>query len=466
METFARVVSSCMVFPLLAAFACNFADEPEPSVSADQTAQMFAELMAEVEALRGLEFTREVPFDRLDAAGVDRYLTTVLERTGGAERLEFQGDVAKLLGWLAPERNLEVVVRELLVDQIAGLYDPPTERFYLAEGLHPAIVRLTMAHELVHALDDQHFDLGAAMDARLNNSDALWAYQAVAEGSATLVHNRWTMQNLATLSAEDMRTVQEQTTKGLSDAPEFLWKPLLGAYLAGAAFLVRTDDVLRAQLAQPRPGDVDRALVDPPRSSEQILHPHKYWNADQRDDPIAVDLDLGGLSAGWTSMGEDTLGEIGLAFATQRAAANAAFNPLALARLRFTHPAAAGWGGDRHVLLAREGARVLVNYLVFDSEADAGECKEALFGLGEWRAEALAAWARSAQTATLATPDETQAAAFGEWVDTVDSKHLRWVLFVGCGQAAAREAASGVGARVNATADPERVLEGAGESSR
>jgi hypothetical protein len=96
------------------------------------------------------------------------------------------------------------------------------------------------------------------------------------------------------------------------------------------------------------------ATKDPPQSSEQILHPDKYWDPKRRDNPVLVnDKNVEKLLAreGFTVLHKDTVGELLCALLTS--AANRELN-LVLAGLPsyWTNEAAAGWGGDRYYLLA------------------------------------------------------------------------------------------------------------------
>jgi hypothetical protein len=73
-------------------------------------------------------------------------------------------------------------------------------------------------------------------------------------------------------------------TAGIEDAPPFIWKPLVTVYTRGMTFLQRSEKPSANEVA---PGDYERAFSSPPRSTEQILHPDKYWNDEKRDDPRA-----------------------------------------------------------------------------------------------------------------------------------------------------------------------------------
>ena len=48
---------------------------------------------------------------------------------------------------------------ELLTEQVVGYYDPATKVLYVVDGAEPAMVNVTVTHELVHALQDQYLNL-------------------------------------------------------------------------------------------------------------------------------------------------------------------------------------------------------------------------------------------------------------------------------------------------------------------
>ena len=90
---------------------------------------------------------------------------------------------------------------------------------------------------------------------------------------------------------------------------------------------------------------VNQALQTPPVSTEQILHPDKYFAGEQ---PIAVTLDdqSATLGAGWSRVYEQTMGELNiqvLASGGQEPAVNIPGFPTTSPR----EEVAAGWGGDR-----------------------------------------------------------------------------------------------------------------------
>jgi hypothetical protein len=236
-----------------------------------------------------------------------------------------------------------------------------------------------MAHELTHALDDQHYDIDGTLKKLGEDTDATLAFQAVVEGSGTNLMNQWFKGHLSEVSAEDLQRAQETTGNSLEDAPPYLWLPLLAVYLRGEGFLVHTGGLnLLMKAADVK--DVDRAFQSPPRSSEQILHPDKYWKDSKRDDPLHVTIDTSRLPSGWKVAGQDTLGELylGLLTTPQADRKGLSANPLAVMSVKYTNKASEGWGGDRLVLLSNGDDRFLELVTAWDTQKDADEFADAL----------------------------------------------------------------------------------------
>ena len=87
-------------------------------------------------------------------------------------------------GLLPKDYPLQQTLLKILTEQIAGLYDPEGHEFFIADWIDPADQRMVMAHELTHALQDQHFHIEQWTDAAKPNDDDELARDAVIEGSA------------------------------------------------------------------------------------------------------------------------------------------------------------------------------------------------------------------------------------------------------------------------------------------
>jgi hypothetical protein len=192
--------------------------------------------------------------------------------------------------------------------------------------------------------------------------------------------NAWTMRHMSEFSADDL-AASAQGMEALEDALPFFWKPLLGVYMRGAAFLNRTTSVMKGQMSMPALADFQTAFDAPPRSSEQVLHPEKYWDEDERDEPVAITLDRSNLE-GWEVLHEDTFGEFMWGLVLEPVEDRTGIQgQLAVLATKYTYRASEGWGGDRFALLGRGEAKVLVCETVWDSAKDAQEFAQAVEGL-------------------------------------------------------------------------------------
>ena len=319
-----------------------------------------AEVEANVVALRGLEplaaitpvvLSRDQLRDRLAA-------DMAAEMAPDASR----ADVLELSAFDFLERDYDLYAAQLELqgDGILGYYDPETAEFVVVnEGaLLDAPAQWTHAHEFVHALQDQHYDLDALTDDTVD-SEAQAAVRALAEGEADLVQFLYLTEGGFFSEEETRAVVAEMTQSGSSDLdayPPVLVSSLIFPYTSGAQFV---DSLYRAGGFEA----IDAAWLDPPRSTEQILHPERYLAGDV---PQIVTLPplTDTLGVGWEQIEDDILGEFFLReYLDQQLAAAVA------------ERAAEGWGGDRYSVYWNEatGGLVMALRLVWDTAEDATE---------------------------------------------------------------------------------------------
>ena len=344
---------------------------------ADWTEKLLArtdDVTKEVAKLRGLAPKRRIQRDLVDAAELKRRLVERTRRTRNAAQLAAEGRALARWGLVPRDADYAALVVDMLAEQIAGYYDPTDRTLYLARrpGTAPDVwAEMVLAHEIDHALQDQHFDLVKFTDVAATEGDALLARRALVEGDGVaLMIEVFVAREGAPAPWGDPQvsaTVQRALAVAsgesrLARAPLALREQLLFPYHAGLEMV--------AALRRRRPWRaVDAAFARPPRSTEQVLHPDAYA-ADEL--PIAIGVAVPPALAGWDLAHHTVWGEAGVAvFLRQHgvAAGTAA-------------TAAAGWGGDRVALFARRGARgrddVGVWRSVWDTDADAIEAEEAI----------------------------------------------------------------------------------------
>lgn len=336
-----------------------------------------AAIQVEVGELRNTEFADPVRVEVADKAGLIKYAVKRMDEMQVEGAMESSEWMAKLLGLLPHDADLEALTMALLEDQVGGFYDPGTKSFYLMKGFSGDLARAILAHELTHALDDRLYDLDGALRERIGHSDSTAAYMSVVEGSGTELMNRWVMRNMAKLNAEDMREFSKMGTESLQDTPTVIWKPMLASYMTGQGFLSIGRRQLRREEKIRDPNAVlERAFNAPPLSMEQVLHPEKYWVPEDRDDPVEVVRETSALPEGWSVKMEDVFGELQLALVTELADGGMKIdfsNPMSMMSIKYTNSAATGWGGDSVALLSKGEGHLLHVVTVWDNEEEADE---------------------------------------------------------------------------------------------
>src|SRR5271156_23971 len=184
------------------------------------------------------------------------------ERYAGARSAEAFGLIPK--GF-----DLDNFMVDLLTEQIAGLYDPKAREFYIADWIPLDDQRMVMAHELTHALQDQHFQIELWVKAARPNDDAELAREAVLEGSAMAAMIDYLLLDKG-LSIKDVPDIYPTVMIGdlgdspsMKKAPPFLRDSLIFPYLAGLSF--------SAAILKPNGwSSMAKIFSSPPVSTQQI----------------------------------------------------------------------------------------------------------------------------------------------------------------------------------------------------
>ena len=373
-----RPLHAALFAPVFALGGILPAQDPDGGVTWSQAEleSISLDVQADVEKIRGARFDGPVPVSLANREQFVAYATERMERTETPEKVAADQTIARMLGLIPVDMDLLEATFAFLEAQVGGYYDPTTDSFCLMNTCPKDVARIILAHELGHALDDQLFDIDGGMEARSENSDALLAYHSVVEGSGTAVMTHWSMANMASLDVDSFQEMQSDANQAMAEAPMALWMPVLSSYMNGAAFLAKSDSVLGGQISPAGTDAIEAAFANPPRSTEQVLHPEKYWDPAQIDEPVSVSIGTDGLPSGWQPLREDTFGELGLALLSKSEEERTGTdfdNPMSVVTLEYTNASAAGWGGDRYVLVGNDDARFLRVVTTWDTERDAAE---------------------------------------------------------------------------------------------
>jgi hypothetical protein len=365
------------------------------ALPADMTAQM-KQLMEAVEKYRGLTFKQPVLCGKVNKEVLRQKILDEFKDELPQDKMDQWETSLKAFGLIPETMNLGKFLPDLLTSQIAGFYDPKEKYLTLisddtgsldVKGIEKVLgakmaerMKWTlMVHELTHGIQDQYFDLQKIGD-RNEFSDSGTARIALVEGDATLtMYDYFLEKQLEQLPGfseimskmfDDPKQLTSMVpdmpgSKELEAAPEWFKDNLLFSYLQGFTFCADVKQHGGQKL-------LDFAFSkDLPMSSEQILHPDKWYN--HRDNPITIQWpDLSKELSGYQKISNGDVGEQGIKvfLRSQLKASNAA-------------EAAAGWGGDSFVVYKNGENRLLLWITDWDSNQDASEFQHALANLGK-----------------------------------------------------------------------------------
>ncbi len=315
----------------------------------------------EVEELRKLDFLDEVEVRFLTRSELEDKLIEDLNEDYAPGEWERDEGLLELLGFLEKGQDFYTIMLELLTEQISGFYAPDEKYLALIAGEERVSPygRMVLAHELTHALQDQHFHLDRPPyhDPDSSNGDADLAAASLVEGDATILMYEYTSKFM---TMGEMRELQREyegfDTDKIDKAPRYIRNSLLFPYEQGEALVQRIKR--RSGLA-----GIDEAFARPPASTEQVMHPEKYFSGEE---PLVVECPdvAGSLGEGWKLDDADVMGEFDVKelLMNEVAQADAA-------------RAAEGWGGCQYRYYTRSGGegRLLVVDLRWDDPQEAEE---------------------------------------------------------------------------------------------
>jgi hypothetical protein len=350
-------------------------------------------IQVDVAEIRGLQFKHPVPIKVVSREEWREYILGEMRRVPEVQHF---WPVMRMLGIykgpdLGPREN---VVADMLGSPGAA-YDARVGAFLLGtefEGDHRKVV---FAHELQHGMQDQHFDMQRYMLDFIQSPDAssdeVLARASVIEGEAAFVDAQFQAKHAPTtlttrdrmaaaigdeglwdpahwekkLESPELDEQARARLRGMIDAstriPPFMIELTLCRYIDGMAFV--------RELQERGWSEVAKLYGEyPPVSTEQILHPEKWF---AREEPARIGwppFDADPLFADWQLLLQDNLGERHW-HVVFRAQGLSSLGPAA----------AAGWNGDRYAVFRNKNsdAMLMLMYTSWDTPEDANEFADA-----------------------------------------------------------------------------------------
>lgn len=244
-------------------------------------------------SITGLRFTRQVPYGIINKDQLRHYIEGRIHKSIKPADLRAEEITLKMLGLIPQDFDLRQTTIDLLTEQAAAFYDYNKKKLFILEGTSGgAEERVALAHELAHALADQHFRLAKYIREGSRSDDGATARLAVMEGQATWLMAAYISRESGgpTGVPDSMLDVMTSNIQGsaaqypvFSKAPPYIRESLVFPYSDGMLFQNAVFQKLgRESFSEP--------FVHPPDSTQQILHPRLYLthHAPNIPDPPAV----------------------------------------------------------------------------------------------------------------------------------------------------------------------------------
>jgi hypothetical protein len=291
-------------------------------------------------SVRGLSFHHPVNRDETPRENLGKVLIDDWEKDITPAEFHLDEATWKALGLIPADYDLKAAYIQLLTEEVAAFYDPKTKKMHLIRepeenqaqppmkprglldlimnrdrGFNKDEAQSVIAHELTHALDDQHFGLESMMNVVRNDDDAMLALSALMEGEATMTmmavgQQDWEGNQITkTPSAGVQRLVRwigpflpiaggETARK----SPPVMYETLIFPYFQGLVFCTYLTN-------QGGWKSLNDAYTNPPISTEQILHPEKY-RGPFADNPMKIDFMKINPPQGFKYIGTSVIGEL------------------------------------------------------------------------------------------------------------------------------------------------------------
>src|ERR1700682_4422275 len=192
-----------------------------------------AEVLKETSEIRQLPILRPVQSSTQSRAEIERMLIKNLDEETSPAQIHATEVTLKKLGLVPADFQYRALMLRLLTEQVAGYYDPKVQQFHLADWIDLDGQKPVMAHELTHALQDQHFNLRRFEHWPRGDSDAELAAHALIEGDATLAMTLYMAKNPLVALAFSLSLTTGGATEQFNQVHGAMRESLIFPYLQG-----------------------------------------------------------------------------------------------------------------------------------------------------------------------------------------------------------------------------------------
>ncbi len=293
-----------------------------------------------VSSIGELDFKKDVEIKYLDRRSLESYLEEIYANDYSPESAATDALFLNLMGFTRDITDLHRLRRQLILENAGGFYNEKNAELVVLKEFRdiPSFHGPILAHELRHALQDQHFSLRRLLGDYSDFDDRRLAVLAALEGDATLLMLRFMGLDPGSFSSSlSPQSLLGLTSAGFSPslhtAPAILRHQLVMPYGIGLRFV-------SAIARKGKWSAINRMLAAPPDNTAQLIDPAKYLKK-WRPAPVTVEY----IPSGLVELNRGVVGEYNL---------NVLLDP--------ENPqmeAARGWNGDRYALFSDGAGHLL-----------------------------------------------------------------------------------------------------------
>jgi hypothetical protein len=263
----------------------------------------------ELTEISGMELRHPVPCDFITKAKINEFLKKRVGEVAKPDEIRAEELTLKKFGLVPADFDLAKNTVDLLTEQAAAFYDYDKKKLFITESTPSETQEPVLAHELSHAIADQNFNLAKFIRQGRKSDDGATARLAVMEGQATWMMSEYLARRMgqSLANSPELVTMMSGLSEGAGgEYPVFDKAPL---YERLSLVFPYTKGMLFQNAVLQHAGKAGFAQVfrKPPVSTQQILHPEKYFGDLKPADP---DLPEVKLPRGYKPLVGGSLGEL------------------------------------------------------------------------------------------------------------------------------------------------------------
>lgn len=258
-----------------------------PQSASDPAFAQIDSIVRTLSGITGLSEDHPVPYGRMTKRQLRQFLNRRIKKTVKPEEIRADEISLKMFGLVPQDFDLKKSTIDLLTEQAAAFYDYDEKKLFLLEDSSLAAETTTLAHELSHALADQHFDLNRFMEDTPANDDENLAHTAVVEGQASWLMIAYELKQKGQKpvpTTEMLKSVGDSSEDSMEDypvlksTPLYIQQSLLFPYSEGTQFF----DAVYHKMGK---ASFSAVFTDPPVDSAQVIHPDRYFRHEKASVP-------------------------------------------------------------------------------------------------------------------------------------------------------------------------------------